>query len=77
MKVYVNKSQEMRTLFFTDGTAIFMFRGQKVETDKEVVSIPDGVSVSEKKEPITRRKKTSSQKEPEHEDGSDEEDSTE
>lgn len=62
MKKYVNRSQEMRTLYFTDGTAIFMFRGQTVETNKEVSHVPDGVKVTEveTKSSTTSRKRSSS-----------------
>lgn len=55
MKRYSNNSVEMRTLYFTDGTAVFMFRGQVVETDKEVSYIPDGVKVKDI-EPSPRKK---------------------
>ena len=47
MKVYTNRSSEMRTLYFTDGTAVFMFRGQTLSTDKAVTHIPDGVRVKD------------------------------
>ena len=66
-KKYSNHSSEMRTLYFTDGTAVFMFRGQTVETDKEVVSIPDGVKVKEVNGGNSPRKTSNKQKKDEDE----------
>lgn len=59
MKRYSNNSVEMRTLYFTDGTAVFMFRGQVFETDKDVTHVPDGVRVKDLGEPISRKRKSS------------------
>lgn len=60
MKKYTNKCNEMRTVFYADGSAQFLMRGQSVETDKEVKKIQNGIVVTEvvgKTSSKTRQKK--------------------
>lgn len=47
MKKYVNYTNEMRAVVFADGDAQFLFRGQKIVTDKEVVRVDEGIKVIE------------------------------
>lgn len=39
MKRYLNKSNELVTIVFEEGDAQFLFRGQKIETDRKVKEI--------------------------------------
>lgn len=60
MKKYTNKCNEMRTVFYVDGSAQFLMRGQSVETDKEVKKVQNGIvvtEVTEKTSSKTRQKK--------------------
>lgn len=58
MKQYVNNSNEMKTLVFKDGSTVFMFRGQKVESDKELKrEVPKGVRVKDVGQKRTRSTK--------------------
>lgn len=60
MKKYTNKSNEMRTVFYADGSAQFLMRGQSVVTDQEVKKVQAGivvVPVVEKASSKTRQKK--------------------
>ncbi len=50
MKKFVNKSHQLRTINFEDGTSQFLMRGQVFFSDKEVKSVQDGIHVSEVKE---------------------------
>ena len=45
MAKYVNKSSEMRTIYFEDGSAKFLRRGQSVSTTKKVKRVQDGIVV--------------------------------
>lgn len=60
MKKYTNKCNEMRTVFYSDGSAQFLMRGQSVETEKEVKKVQNGIVVTEvtgKTSSKTRQKK--------------------
>jgi len=52
MKKYTNKSNEMRTVFYADGSAQFLMRGQSVTTAQEVKKIQPGIVVSDAKLPV-------------------------
>jgi len=57
-KQYTNNSVEMKTLVFEDGSTVFMFRGQRVESDKELKhGVPKGVRVKDLGKKITSRTK--------------------
>ncbi len=56
-KRYVNQSIKMQIISFTDGSATFLFRGQAIETDKEVKHMDDGIRVKDIK---AQRKKSES-----------------
>jgi len=55
MKKYTNISKGLQPIEFTDGTGIFLRRGQSIETDQEPVSVPDGIVVVEVKQPKPKR----------------------
>ena len=57
-KQYTNNSVEMKTLVFEDGSTVFMFRGQRVESDKELKhGVPKGVRVKDLGKKVTSRTK--------------------
>lgn len=58
MKKFVNKSHQLRTINFVDGTSQFLMRGQVFFSDKEVKSVQDGIHVSEVKEDKADNKAT-------------------
>lgn len=60
MKRYINKSHELVTIDFEDGTTQFLFRGQKIDTDKKVKEIRGDCTVmdSPQKPRYKRTKKT-------------------
>lgn len=49
MKKYVNKSKDMQTVRFEDGSAVFLRRGQSAESSKKTKKVPEGVVVTEVK----------------------------
>lgn len=47
MKKFTNKSNQLRTVYFRDGSAQFLMRGQSIVTDKEVDHFQDGIKVTD------------------------------
>lgn len=47
MKKFVNKSKQLRTVLFKDGTAQFLMRGQSFISNKEVESVQQGIVITE------------------------------
>lgn len=47
MTKYINKTRKMKTVFYKDGSASFLMRGQSVTTDKEIDRVQEGVTVVE------------------------------
>lgn len=45
MKKYTNKTSELRSIVFSDGSAQFLMRGQSITTDKEVKKVQAGITV--------------------------------
>lgn len=70
MKRYLNKSKQMATIRFEDGTAQFLFANQSIETNQKVRSVSSGVIERDKPKakPSTRKKSSekSIQEETEH-----------
>ena len=59
MTTYVNKSSEMQTIQFGDGSAAFLRRGQKYTSTKKVSKMGKGIkTVSDKSAPIKETKET-------------------
>lgn len=56
MKEYINKSPELRSVTFVDGTTQFLMRGQKFSSDAETVKVQPGIVVKD----VVSEKKTSS-----------------
>ena len=57
MTTYVNKSSEMQTIQFDDGSAAFLRRGQKYTSTKKVSKMGKGIkTVSDKSAPIKETK---------------------
>lgn len=54
-KRYVNQSIKMQIITFTDGSAQFLFRGQSIETDKEVKTMDAGIRVKDIKSPQKKK----------------------
>lgn len=57
MAKYVNKTRKMQIVKFEDGTAVFMYSGQKLDTNKKIKELPKGVE--EVKSQSSRSKKSS------------------
>lgn len=55
-KRYVNQSTKMQIITFTDGSASFLFRGQSIESDKEVKTMDKGIRVKDAKPKRTTKK---------------------
>lgn len=56
MKEYINKSSELRSVSFVDGTTQFLMRGQKFSSDLETKKVQPGIvvkDVEQKSERIT------------------------
>ena len=53
-KVYINKSNEMRQIMFSDKTSVFLKRGESHTSGKEVYRMGDGI-VSKEVRPTKRR----------------------
>lgn len=47
MKKFTNKSNQLRTVYFADGSAQFLMRGQSITSDKEYTSVQEGIKVSD------------------------------
>ena len=47
MKKFTNKSNQLRTVYFADGSAQFLMRGQSITSDKEYASVQEGIKVSD------------------------------
>lgn len=47
MKKFTNKSNQLRTVYFADGSAQFLMRGQSFTSDKEYTSVQEGIKVSD------------------------------
>lgn len=56
MKKFTNKTNQLRTVSFTDGTAQFLMRGQSFVSDKQIVKVQDGVVVTDVPQPASKRK---------------------
>lgn len=56
MKKFTNKTNQLRTVSFADGTAQFLMRGQSFVSDKQIVKVQDGVVVSDVPQPASKRK---------------------
>jgi len=55
MVKYGNKSREMRTIYFEDGSAQFLMRGQTIETSKKVKRIQEGIVIIESQKASPKR----------------------
>jgi hypothetical protein len=54
MKRYVNKSVGMKSVSFSDGSGVYLRRGQSHESDKSVVYIDVGVVVEDVEVPTKK-----------------------
>lgn len=68
MKKYTNKSHEMRTVFFEDGSAQFLKRGQSLKTDKQVKRVQDGIHVTDESAKVAKKTTNAAKKATESED---------
>ena len=55
MKKFTNKSNQLRTVYFADGSAQFLMRGQSITSDKEYTSVQEGIKVSDAVSAVSKK----------------------